>query len=316
MAAKKAGLSFIIITDHNYYDAEEGFYNGVCVIKGEELSSDNGNHYLALGIDKFINNNPNNPHENADNVRANGGFGFAAHPDESDNRKNKNKPLKWLDKSVNVDGVEIWNWFSDWADNYDDNNIFKIAYSYLFRENLIKGAPVKTLEWWDYLNNTRSNIIPAVGGVDAHALKIKKYIIPVTIFRYEYLFNTVCNNIILDKPLDKSFEECKKAILSAIKNGNNIITNNKINTNSNIVFKISNNTDEAYCGEKISLDKETILTVKLPHAATICVFKNGQEIHKQNNKTLKCKIDEKGKYRIQTFYKNKPYVYSNPILVE
>lgn len=315
-AAKKSGLSFIIITDHNYYDTEEGFYNGVCVIKGEELSPDNGNHYLALGINQFISNNPDNPYENTDNVRKNGGFGFAAHPDESDNRKNKNKPLKWLDKSVDVDGIEIWNWFSDWADNYDDGNIFKIAYSYLFRQKLIKGANEKTLEWWDFLNNKNSCIVPAIGGVDAHALKIKKYIIPVTIFRYEYMFKTVTNSVILDNPLTKSFEECKKEILSSLRKGQNIIINKKINTNSVIIFKIANENAEAYSGDKIYLDDKTFLTTELPCNATICIFKNGQEIHKQSGRILKYKIEKKGKYRIQAFYKNKPYVYSNPILVE
>ena len=45
-AAKKAGLDWIIVTDHNSFDIEEGIYNGVYVIKGEEISPKNENHYL------------------------------------------------------------------------------------------------------------------------------------------------------------------------------------------------------------------------------------------------------------------------------
>lgn len=52
-AAKKAGLHWIVITDHNNFDIEEGFYNGVCVIKGEEISPCTSNHYIALGIKNF-----------------------------------------------------------------------------------------------------------------------------------------------------------------------------------------------------------------------------------------------------------------------
>ena len=45
-AAKKAGLDWIIITDHNSFEIQEGIYNGVYVIKGEEISPKNENHYL------------------------------------------------------------------------------------------------------------------------------------------------------------------------------------------------------------------------------------------------------------------------------
>ena len=135
-AAKKAGLNWIIITDHNNFDIKEGFYNGVCVIKGEEISPCSSNHYIALDIKNLI--NPSDDTQKfVDEVRAQGGFGFAAHPDEADNRKNKAHPIKWTDKTIVPDGIEIWNWFSDWADNYDETNIFKIAYSYFFRHKLI-----------------------------------------------------------------------------------------------------------------------------------------------------------------------------------
>ena len=86
-AAKKAGLSWIIITDHNYYDNEEGIYNGVYVIKGEEISPKKENHYLALGINNQIELN-DNPQTYIDEVRKQNGFGFAAHPDECVERKN------------------------------------------------------------------------------------------------------------------------------------------------------------------------------------------------------------------------------------
>ena len=225
-AAKKAGLSWIIITDHNSFDIKEGFYNGVCVIKGEELSPPTENHYLALGIDKFLEYSEN-PEQNVQNVRAQGGFGIVAHPDESLQRKNNAAPIRWHDKSVVGDGIEIWNWFSDWADNYDDTNIFKIAYSYVFRENLIKGAHLETLKWWDEVNKNSEKIIPAVGGVDAHALKVRDYFVPVTIFPYKYCFETTQNLLSFDEPLPIDFSSRKAKILDAIRNGKNIIINGK-----------------------------------------------------------------------------------------
>lgn len=313
-AAKKAGLSYIIITDHNNFDIQEGIYNEICVIKGEEISPNNGNHYIAIGINNFL-----EPYEdvsiNIANVRQNGGFGFAAHPDESDVRKNKNKPIKWLNKTISGDGVEIWNWFSDFADSYNDGDIFHIAYSYFFREKLISGAPLKSLEWWDKLNNNADNIIPALGGVDAHALKVRKYIIPVTIFSYEYMFKTITNTLIFEKPLSENFYEKKDSILKALKTGRNIIINRKAHANYEVLIKICNKRNSAYCGEKIELDKETFFISELPAKSDIKIFRNGDEIYHTTGQSVRLKILSAGKYRMQVFYKNRPYIYSNPILV-
>ena len=134
-AAKKAGLDWIIITDHNSFEIQEGIYNGVYVIKGEEISPKNENHYLALGINEYIQPSDNAQH-NVEAVKLNGGFGFAAHPEESDCRQNSHQPIKWTNKNIIPDGVEIWNWFSQWGDVFDERNIFTIAYSYLFKTKL------------------------------------------------------------------------------------------------------------------------------------------------------------------------------------
>ena len=297
-AAKKAGLNWIIITDHNNFDIEEGFYNGVCVIKGEEISPCTSNHYIALGIKNLI--NPSDDTQKfVDEVRAQGGFGFAAHPDEADNRKNKAHPIKWTDKSVIPDGIEIWNWFSDWADDYDESNIFKIAYSYFFRHKLIQGPHKETLKWWDELNKKSEHIIPAIAGVDAHALKISKYIIPIKIFPYKDCFKTLTNIIPLKNKPPEDFEEQKNLILSSIKNGNNIMINRHIKKDIPLIY-IENK----------------LIVVKLSTKAQIKIIQNGTPIHSEINDNLKFPIQEKTKYRIEIYLKNQPWIFSNPIILK
>ena len=297
-AAKKAGLNWIIITDHNNFDIEEGFYNGVCVIKGEEISPCTSNHYIALGIKNLI--NPSDDTQKfVDEVRAQGGFGFAAHPDESENRKNKAHPIKWTDKSVIPDGIEIWNWFSDWADDYDESNIFKIAYSYFFRHKLIQGPHKETLKWWDELNKKSEHIIPAIAGVDAHALKISKYIIPIKIFPYKDCFKTLTNIIPLKNKPPEDFEEQKNLILSSIKNGNNIMINRHIKKDIPLIY-IENK----------------LIVVKLSTKAQIKIIQNGTPIHSEINDNLKFPIQEKTKYRIEIYLKNQPWIFSNPIILK
>lgn len=313
-AAKKAGLDWIIITDHNNLDIEEGFYNGVCVIKGEEISPSQSNHYIALGIKNLI--NPNDDIQKiVDEVRIQNGFGFAAHPDEKDNRKHKNLPIKWTNKSIIPDGIEIWNWFSDWADNYDESNIFTIAYSYFFRHKLILGPNKDTLLWWDKLNKEKKEIVPAIGGCDAHALKISKYILPITIFPYECHFKSLNNIINLKDSLPEDFQKSKNLILKAIKQGQNIIINRQI---SSIIPKIhiNNGIKSVSCGEKIELTPNTVLNITLKGNCRIKIILDGEEIHNTTNtNNLSLKLSKKGKYRIEGFFKNQPYFYSNPIIV-
>lgn len=297
-AAKKAGLNWIIITDHNNFDIEEGFYNGVCVIKGEEISPCTSNHYIALGIKNLINPS-DNTQKFVDEVRAQGGFGFAAHPDEADNRKNKAHPIKWTDKSVIPDGIEIWNWFSDWADDYDESNIFKIAYSYFFRHKLIQGPHKETLKWWDELNKNSEHIIPAIAGVDAHALKISKYIIPIKIFPYKDCFKTLTNIIPLENKPPEDFEEQKNLILSSIKNGNNIMINRHVKKDIPLIY----------------IEDKSII-IKLSTKAQIKIIQNGNPIHSEINNNLKFPIQEKTKYRVEVYLKNQPWIFSNQISIK
>ena len=322
-AAKKAGLDWIIVTDHNYIDAEEGFFNGVCVIKGQEISPHSENHYLVFGANEVI--EPcDNPQIYIDKVRELGGFGFAAHPDEGivigENgniypRKNSNHCIPWTDKNIKPDGIEIWNWFSNWADNYDDTTLLTKAYSFLFKHKIVKNPSPLTLSWWDSLNNERENIVPALGGVDAHALNITDYIVPLTVFPYLTCFKTVNNIINLKEPLSKDFNEAKKQILSAVTKGNNIIINK--HTSDDIPeFSISNKDNIVYCGENINLEENTVLNIKTNKKTDIRILLNGKEIFKTQTKHDSIPIKEKGKYRAEFSYKGRGFAYTNPIVVK
>ena len=312
-AAKKTNLDFIIITDHNSFDINEGIYNGVYVIKGEEITPVKNNHYLALGINKIIEPS-NDVQTNIDNVRKQGGFGYAAHPNESRSRKNKWKPIIWENKNVVPDGIEIWNWFSNWADNLDDRNIFKLSYSYFCKNKITTNPDTETLNWWDELNQKSSKIIPAIGGVDAHALKIYKYILPFTVFPYKTCFKTITNVILLKEPLSKDFLTAKNQILTAIKHGNNLIINRKICNNIPCINIVNLNTSKTL-GELINLTENTYMDIQADKISDIKVIYNGTEYSKKRENRCRIPITKTGKYRVEFSYSGRGYAYTNPIQV-
>ena len=313
-AAKASGLDWILITDHNNMDVSEGIINGVYVVKGEEISPVDANHYLALDIKNVIKPDVDIK-KTVEAVSKQGGFGFAAHPDESLSRNNNHKPLRWTDKNVIPDGVEIWNWFSQWGDNYSDENFLKIVHSYFFKDKYVTKPYKETLKWWDELNDKSENIVPAIGGVDAHGMLVKKYLVPVVIFPYKYMFKTIVNEINLLQPLSKNFEEARAQILSALKLGHNIIINSQ-NCEKNPDIFVKNHNEIVSSGRTILLDSETCLIVKCYKKFKISVLKNGVEIESVNAKELQLPLTDSGKYRVEIEVREWGAVYSNPIIVK
>ena len=168
---------------------------------------------------------------------------------------------------------------------------------------MVKFAPVDSLKWWDELNNIKSDIVPATGGGDAHALKIRKYLVLLTIFPYKMMFGTITNFIYLDAPLAEKFEDKKSQILLALRNANNFIINRSVCPDVPF-FSISNSQCNVTCGEQINLDEKTFLTVRTDKVVDIRVILNGERISQVRTKDLQMPINKKGKYRVEIFLKN------------
>jgi hypothetical protein len=92
-AARRAGLQFVIITDHG--DATRipdapAYVDGVLCIDGVEVST-NGGHYVALALAAAPYPLGGEPAAVIEDVTRLGGFGFAAHPDSA------RPELSWAD---------------------------------------------------------------------------------------------------------------------------------------------------------------------------------------------------------------------------
>ena len=82
-AAARAGLDFIILTDHGdglRAPDPPRYVEGVLVIDAVEIST-TGGHYVALGLDRAPYRLAGEPRDVVEDVHRLGGFGVAAHPD-------------------------------------------------------------------------------------------------------------------------------------------------------------------------------------------------------------------------------------------
>lgn len=311
--AQKADLKWIIITDHNSLKAKEheGYYGNLCVIAGTEITPKFSNHLLAFGTSEVINENIGEINY-IDEVHKQGGICFPAHPDEYIRRENKHRPLRWNDWSIDTfDGLEIWNYLTDWTDNYSTKK--SKIFQYLFRHEMPKGPTRNLLAWWDRLNNKKMHIVSAIGGLDAHGFSFFRHVFNIRIADYKDYFTSVNNLLLLDEPLSENFDEAKKQIFDALKHGNNIILNRKISKNTNVEFYIDSGLQQAYVGKNINLSEVNNLVVKIPRKAKIKIIHNGVCVFENKSKIIHFDNLSIGKYRIEVYYKNRPWIYSNPI---
>lgn len=171
-AAARAGLKFIVFTDHG--DATRTpdapvYRSGVLCLDGVEIST-TGGHYVALDMGAAPYPLAGEARGVVEDVRRLGGFGIAAHPDSP-------KPeLRWSDWDAPIDGVEWINPDTSWR--------VHAVTGWRSRFRLLDGLlhypirPAETLAslltdfesamaHWTALANRRPII--GVAGVDAHA---------------------------------------------------------------------------------------------------------------------------------------------------
>ena len=111
-AAARAGLQFVILTDHG--DATRtpdppAYRHGVLVLDAVEVST-RGGHYVAVGMPAAPYPLGGDADAVAEDVRRLGGFGVAAHPDSAKGE------LKWSGEPAIIDGIEWLNLDSEWRD--------------------------------------------------------------------------------------------------------------------------------------------------------------------------------------------------------
>jgi len=222
-AAARAGLAFIILTDHGdgtrTPDPPE-YRHGVLCLDGVEIST-SGGHYVALDMPASAYPLGGEPAAVVEDVKRLGGFGIVAHPDSP-------KPeLAWSDWDAPFDGIEWLNADSEWRDQS------RLALARVFVDYFVRPAPalallldrpVVTLGRWDALLEHRS--VVGLAGVDAHGgigrgmeEGGKRRPALGSIPSYEASFRTFTTRAVLDQPLSGDAAADGRVLMAAIRHG-------------------------------------------------------------------------------------------------
>jgi hypothetical protein len=165
-AAARAGLSFVVITDHG--DASRApdlpvYRSGVLCIDAVEIST-TGGHIVALDLPQAPYPLGGEAADVVEDVHRLGGWAMAAHPGSP------KEGLGWRDWQLPVDGIEWLNGDSEWRDESTWPLVRTLfTYPLRARESLaaLLDRPEPVMQAWDRLTAQRP--VVALAAVDAHA---------------------------------------------------------------------------------------------------------------------------------------------------
>lgn len=335
--AIKAGLDFIIVTDHNVWvDQIEGYYENECgrvlLLSGEEVHNvrqvPQGNHFLVYGAEKEMACFAREPQQLIDETNAAGGYGFLAHPHEKDLALFNEMNLGWHDWDIeHYSGLEIWNYMSGIKNRVAEvveriflksRSLGKLAAARvaLSPERFVVGPEPETLALWDELLASGKRVT-AVGNSDAHGTMMSLGPIRRVIYPYEFLFRAVNTHILIDHPLSGDVAYDKHVILHALGTGRSWVGYDAAHSTTGFRFT-GHGVDKGRIGDRIQLDVGATLQARAPVRTNMRLIRHGETVAEVEDQTNLTHIPvEPGAYRVECtipyFGRERGWIFSNPI---
>lgn len=206
---------------------------------------------------------------------------------------------------------------SEWVENLTEENKYR---SFLHPLRTIVAPPKETLKVWDELSYKRK--VVGIGGIDAHAHKYNLVgFLEVEIFPYKVLFKSIRTHILVNEPIKKGkslkdIETAKWQIYNALKDGKCFVANDYVAESKGFRFFAQHNGKKYQMGDTVTDSKNIFLKVLLPGVkADIKLLRNGHLIETENGMDAEFIVNKKGVYRVEVFYENRAWIYSNHIRV-
>jgi hypothetical protein len=323
-AAARAGLRFVILTDHG--DATRPpdppeYISGVLVIDAVEISTDQG-HYIALDMPRAPYPLGGAAEAVVEDVHRLGGFGIAAHPDSP-------KPaLRWTDDRAPIDGIEWLNMDSEWRDE-SPGRLARAGLAYVLRPGpalaTLFDRPV-TLNRWDYL--TRFREVVALAGADAHGGVGRReedtnrsLSGTVGIPSYEAAFRAFSNRVVLDRPLSGNAADDARAVYGAIRKGMVFTAIDALAGPALLDFHVDAGLDQIPMGGALPDDSDATIVARapVPPGAELVLLRDGREVARGHDEIRRGLTEAHGAYRVEIRLPGAPgtrpvpWVVSNPI---
>jgi len=328
-AAIRAGLDFVVVTDHNVYvSGVEGYYYGerpdqrVLLLVGEEVHNPRQdpqvNHLLVYGAEGELSIHAADPHKLLTEAGSHAASTFLAHPVERAAPLFSEPALPWVTWDIEgFTGIELWNTMSEFK-SYLTTKVAAV-HAALNPDTVLTGPFPETVALWDKLLKDGRRI-KVIGGADAHANTYTMGPISRQIFPYEFLFRCVNTHILTPIPLTGEFESDKKLVLNAIHEGQCFVGYDLPARSTGFRLTAQGHNTSAIMGEWLRLGHGVTLQIVCPQIASIRLVCDGEVVLEETKGTHRTFIaTHPGAYRVEAYlaYKGKQraWIFSNPIFI-
>ncbi len=325
-AGLKAGLDAIIVTDHNVWvQGMEGYTRQgkkqLLTLVGEEVHDQSlligKNHLLIFGNNRELARFAPDPQHLINQANAADALTFIAHPVEDALPAFGEAAFNWEDWDISgFTGIELWNQMSEFKSRA--TSISKAVLHAFFPKLMMLGPLEKTLKLWDDLLQERKQPIVAVGGVDAHAMVVRKGPLKVVLYPYEFQFRSLTNHLLIPTPLTGELDQDKRLIYEALRQGHTFVAYDLPHSTRGFRFSVNARDGQFWMGDTVSVESGLTFQVRLPIRTHVRLLKDGKVIKEHADREVLTHITkEPGIYRVEVyidyFGKHRAWIFSNPI---
>ncbi len=327
-AAIRAGLDFIVYTDHNVaVPGVEGWYHlpeanrKLLRLMGQEVNDERlkpeVNHLLVHFVTRDLQHEAVDPQRLIDTVIAEGGVCFLAHPLERPGLRAAEEVYPWISWDIaGFTGIELWNAMTE--TKWRLRTIFRaVVGAYLPRLGL-KAPFSETLAKWDELLATGRKVV-AIGGSDAHGWNFSMGPLRRTVYPYEHLFRAVNTHLLLDEPLAPAIDQARLQIRESLKQGHCFVGYDLIGSSRGFTFTGVSGNRQAGMGDSLVLQSAARLRISSPTRAELRLVHNGRVVTSTTGKSLEWETALPGVYRVEAYRhfwgERRGWVFTNPIYV-
>ena len=312
VAARAAGLGFVVVTDHNNLDAKpfEGYHDGVLVLVGTEVSTTAG-HVVGIGLADPVYRFSGDAQDALDDIASLGGSAFAAHP------LSPRADFRWTGWDLPGPwGMELWNGDSEWREaGWLRLTRTAALYGLNPRYALLGSLSWQPLSKWDGVLSTRA--APGIVGADAHnRVPLSKRFAP-RFPSYESVFGVARNHVLLEKPLAGDAAADARAIVDGLGRGRSYAALDALAPADGFSFVAQSATRRATIGDTVA--PEAGLRVRaggrMPKGTRVVILRDGQPVA-EDVEGVEAPATP-GVYRAEAYVPGwkVPWVVTNPIYV-